>query len=115
MNRVRIEAVTRPTVAAGRTTWVAQPVGLSNRDSYPDGGSQARTPENSRMPMIPIQKSGTDTPIWLNTRAAWSTAEPLRTPEMTPSGNATRIASTIAVSASDSVAGSRSRTIVDTG
>ena len=38
---------------------------------------------------MPIQKSGTETPNWLNTGAAWSTSEPLRTAESTPSGKAT--------------------------
>ncbi len=61
--------------------------------------------------MMPVQKSGTDTPNWLNSRAAWSTNEPLRTAESTPRGKATSRASSTAVTASDPGGGQRSSTI----
>lgn len=61
-----------PTVIAGSSTRRNHSTGFSVNGTYPDGGSQPSVVENTRMRMMPIQKSGTETPNWLITRTITS-------------------------------------------
>ena len=57
---------------------------------------------------MPSQKSGTEMPIWLPMRAAWSTALPRRMADRTPRGSRrSQRAMTSAATASETVAGMR--------
>ena len=97
--RMMLAAELAPMVTAGRI----QCFGVLN----PEGGSQRKTTENSRISIIPIQKLGIETPAMETTRQMLSIREYCRVAETMPAVTPTITAITMLSPASLTVVGKR--------